>query len=43
MLQKSGLTVSVLMHQGRDIPPPTLRNILKQAHVPVDEFLNALP
>jgi predicted RNA binding protein YcfA (HicA-like mRNA interferase family) len=35
-------TVIVPVHGNRDIPPGTLRSILTQAGLPVDEFIDLL-
>ena len=42
MLQKEGRTVPVPVHQGDDVPKPTLRAILRLAGLSEDEFLTLL-
>lgn len=40
--EDGGGLVTVPVHGNRDLPPGTLRNILRQANISVDEFIELI-
>ena len=42
ILERSGQVIVVAIHEGRDVPRGTLKRILKQANVSLEEFMKML-